>query len=53
VGCAVGIGRIGSISGPVLGGVLLAWNWNPGAIFMAGIVPALIAAVAVAANRSK
>nr|WP_315591596.1 MFS transporter [uncultured Cupriavidus sp.] len=53
VGCAVGIGRIGSISGPVLGGVLLAANWSPGAIFMAGVVPALIAAVAVAANRSK
>lgn len=53
VGGAVGIGRIGSISGPVLGGVLLAANWSPGTIFMAGIVPALIAAVAVAANRSK
>lgn len=51
VGCAVGIGRIGSISGPVLGGVLLSWNWSAGDIFMAGIVPALIAAVAVAVNR--
>ncbi|WP_454753338.1 MFS transporter [Cupriavidus necator] len=52
IGCAVGIGRIGSISGPVLGGVLLGWNWGAGDIFMAGIVPALIAAAAVAANRS-
>lgn len=52
IGCAVGIGRIGSISGPALGGVLLGWNWSAGDIFMAGIVPALAAAIAVAVNRA-
>lgn len=51
VGCAVGIGRIGSICGPLLGGVMLGLQWDVSHIFMAGIVPALIAAAAVAVNR--
>jgi AAHS family 4-hydroxybenzoate transporter-like MFS transporter len=47
VGWALGIGRIGSIVGPVLGGVMLSLEWSPQQIFLAGALPAFIAAVAV------
>ena len=47
VGWALGIGRIGSIVGPVLGGVMLSLEWSPQQIFLAGAIPALIAGVAV------
>ena len=47
VGWALGIGRIGSIVGPVLGGVMLSLEWSPQQIFVAGAFPALMAAVAV------
>ena len=47
VGWALGIGRIGSIIGPVVGGILLAQRWNITAIFLVGAIPALIAAGAV------
>ena len=51
VGCAVGIGRIGSISGPLLGGWLLQLHWTASEVFLAGIAPALAAAIAIAVNR--
>lgn len=51
IGYAVGAGRVGSICGPLLGGALLAWGWQASDIFLAGIVPALCAATAVALNR--
>ena len=47
VGWALGIGRIGSIVGPVLGGFMLSLEWSPQQIFLAGALPAFIAAVAV------
>jgi MFS transporter, AAHS family, 4-hydroxybenzoate transporter len=47
VGWALGIGRIGSIVGPVLGGVMLSLDWTPQQIFLAGAIPALIAGVSV------
>ena len=47
VGWAVGIGRIGSIVGPVLGGVLIAAQWKIENIFLAAAVPALIACISV------
>jgi AAHS family 4-hydroxybenzoate transporter-like MFS transporter len=47
VGWALGIGRIGSIIGPIIGGLMLAAQWTPQQIFMAGAVPALCAAAAV------
>jgi len=46
VGWALGIGRIGSIVGPVLGGFMLAAHWHVPAIFAAGALPALCAASA-------
>jgi AAHS family 4-hydroxybenzoate transporter-like MFS transporter len=50
VGWALGIGRIGSIIGPFIGGLMLAAKWTPQQIFMAGAVPALCAAAAVLAS---
>ena len=47
VGWALGVGRIGSIIGPIIGGVMLSMQWTPQQIFMAGAVPAICAAVAV------
>jgi AAHS family 4-hydroxybenzoate transporter-like MFS transporter len=46
VGWALGIGRIGSIIGPVVGGVLLGQKWSVAAVFMAAAVAALCAALA-------
>lgn len=54
VGWALGIGRIGSIVGPMLAGMLLAAGWKPQQIFRAGAIPALCAMVAVIlTNRLK
>ena len=47
VGWALGIGRIGSIIGPTLGGALLAMKWTPQEIFRAGAIPAAGGAVAL------
>jgi AAHS family 4-hydroxybenzoate transporter-like MFS transporter len=48
VGWALGIGRIGSIVGPLVGGLLLAQNAQMRDIFWAAVIPALIAAAAAA-----
>jgi len=48
VGWALGIGRVGSIVGPTLGGYLLAQGGRVSRVFWAAAVPALIAAVAAA-----
>jgi MFS transporter, AAHS family, 4-hydroxybenzoate transporter len=46
VGWALGIGRIGSIVGPVVGGILLEQKWSAAAVFMAAAGAALCAALA-------
>jgi AAHS family 4-hydroxybenzoate transporter-like MFS transporter len=46
IGWCLGIGRIGSIVGPILGGVMLKLNWSPREILLAGSIPALCAAAA-------
>ncbi|QAU50260.1 MFS transporter [Bradyrhizobium guangzhouense] len=46
VGWALGIGRIGSIVGPLVGGVMLARDMGAQPLFAAAAVPALVAAVA-------
>jgi AAHS family 4-hydroxybenzoate transporter-like MFS transporter len=46
IGWALGIGRIGSIVGPMLGGAMLKLDWNPREILLAGSIPALCAAAA-------
>ena len=47
VGWALGIGRIGSIVGPMLAGLMLSAGWKPHQVFLAGAIPALCAAIAV------
>jgi MFS transporter, AAHS family, 4-hydroxybenzoate transporter len=46
VGWALGVGRVGSIVGPVLGGMLLTWGASVKQVFWAAAIPALIATAA-------
>jgi AAHS family 4-hydroxybenzoate transporter-like MFS transporter len=46
VGWALGIGRVGSIVGPLVGGVLLSLQWSAGEVFVAAAMAALCAALA-------
>jgi len=47
VGWALGVGRVGSIVGPLIGGVMLELEWTPREIFLAGALPAFVSAVTV------
>jgi len=49
IGWGLGIGRIGAIVGPVLGGQLMAWHWSTRDIFLAAAVPAMVSTLGVAA----
>ena len=51
VGWALGIGRVGSILGPILGGVLLSYAGGARRVFWAAAAPALIAGCAALAAR--
>lgn len=56
VGWALGVGRVGSILGPILGGVLLSYGGGARRTFWAAAVPALIAtcaALLIGANEVK
>ncbi len=44
VGWALGVGRLGGIGGPALGGLLLGMGWPPRQIFLCACVTAIIAA---------
>jgi AAHS family 4-hydroxybenzoate transporter-like MFS transporter len=44
VGWALGIGRLGGIAGPAIGGTLLGLGLPPRQIFLCACAPALIAA---------
>lgn len=46
VGWALGIGRVGSIVGPLVGGALLTAKWSTASVFMAAAAAALCAALA-------
>jgi len=46
VGWALGVGRVGSIIGPSIGGVLLSQKWSVGDVFLTAALAALCAAVA-------
>jgi AAHS family 4-hydroxybenzoate transporter-like MFS transporter len=46
VGWALGMGRVGSIVGPLVGGVLLAGKWSTAAVFLTAAAAALCAALA-------
>jgi AAHS family 4-hydroxybenzoate transporter-like MFS transporter len=51
VGAGLGIGRIGSIVGPLVGGVLLGRHWAARELFVAAAIPALISAVVMFSLR--
>jgi AAHS family 4-hydroxybenzoate transporter-like MFS transporter len=56
IGWALGIGRVGSILGPIVGGYLLTYGGNARRVFWAAAAPALIAtfaAMAVSIIRKK
>ncbi len=46
VGWALGVGRVGSIVGPLVGGVLLSLKWSAGEVFVAAATAAMCAALA-------
>ena len=46
VGWALGVGRVGSIVGPLVGGVLLSLKWSIGELFVTAAAAALCAALA-------
>jgi AAHS family 4-hydroxybenzoate transporter-like MFS transporter len=46
VGWALGIGRVGSIAGPLIGGALLTAKWSTASVFAAAALAALCAAIA-------
>ena len=46
VGWALGVGRIGSIVGPVVGGVLLSLQWEMHQVFLIAAIPVFIAGIA-------
>ena len=48
VGWALGIGRIGSIIGPALGGLMLAAHWPVAQLFFASAIPQFGAALLMA-----
>ena len=52
VGWGLGIGRIGSIVGPLLAGWALLAGWTSREIFAAGAVPAILAATAILTSAS-
>jgi MFS transporter, AAHS family, 4-hydroxybenzoate transporter len=46
VGWALGVGRVGSIIGPLVGGVLLSMKWSTAEVFICAAAAALCAALA-------
>jgi len=47
VGWSLGIGRFGSVLGPLIGAQLISQKWSNSALFIAAAVPALISAITV------
>jgi MFS transporter, AAHS family, 4-hydroxybenzoate transporter len=50
VGWSLGVGRIGSIVGPVLAGLMLSTGWRPQQVFVTGAIPAFCATLAIMLN---
>ncbi|WP_371861547.1 MFS transporter [Pseudoduganella armeniaca] len=47
IGWSLGIGRIGSVLGPVVGGQLIGLQWSNAALFVAAAVPVLVSGLAM------
>jgi AAHS family 4-hydroxybenzoate transporter-like MFS transporter len=52
VGAGLGIGRIGAIVGPYIGGVLIGRQWGAEELFYAAAIPALISTVVMLVMRA-
>jgi MFS transporter, AAHS family, 4-hydroxybenzoate transporter len=51
VGWGLGIGRMGAIVGPIVGGQFMQWQWSSRDMFLAAAVPAAVSAVAMTSLR--
>jgi AAHS family 4-hydroxybenzoate transporter-like MFS transporter len=51
VGAGLGVGRIGAIAGPAIGGMFMAAHWSTRDMFLAASVPAAVSAVAMLSLR--
>jgi MFS transporter, AAHS family, 4-hydroxybenzoate transporter len=51
VGWALGIGRLGSIVGPLMGGMLLSIGWKPDQMLLAGDIFAVLAWVSILSSH--
>jgi MFS transporter, AAHS family, 4-hydroxybenzoate transporter len=49
IGWSLGVGRIGSVVGPVLGGALMHLQWSSSSLFMAAAVPACVSLAGIVA----
>ena len=49
IGWALGVGRIGSIVGPLIGGALMSLNWGFSSLFLVAAAPAVIGSAAILA----
>jgi AAHS family 4-hydroxybenzoate transporter-like MFS transporter len=47
VGWALGVGRVGTIVAPLIGGAMIELQWTPREIFLAGALPAFVSAATV------
>ena len=47
MGWSLGIGRAGSIAGPLVAGWLIGLHWSNGALFVAAALPALLSCAMV------
>jgi AAHS family 4-hydroxybenzoate transporter-like MFS transporter len=47
IGWSLGVGRIGSVVGPVLGGALMHLQWSSASLFLAAAVPACVSLAAI------
>ena len=53
IGAGLGVGRLGAIVGPLIGGQLMTWQWSTRTLFLAAAVPAFISALVMLAMRSQ
>ncbi|PVX61086.1 MFS transporter [Paraburkholderia unamae] len=49
IGWSLGVGRIGSVVGPVLGGALMHLQWSSSSLFLAAAVPACVSLAGIVA----
>ena len=47
IGWALGVGRIGAVIGPAVGGILVGAGWQPPNAVLANVIPAVIGIVAI------